>query len=79
MPIKAKILKDYLLTEMTLDLPSDVAELNTFMRSIKATAKVTILYQDGGIMGISIEQKKKTTTGESAKVRNLLNIETAEL
>jgi hypothetical protein len=78
MPIKVKNQKDYLLTEVTMDLPTSVSEIDALMRSIKASGKVVILYQDGGIMGVNVEQKKKTTPAETEKVKHLLGVTTTE-
>jgi len=79
MPTKVKTQKDYLLTEVTIELPADLAELDAIMKATKATGKIVIVYNMGGILGINVEQKTKANEGESAKVRSLLGVQTKEL
>lgn len=79
MPTKVKTQKDYLLTEVTIELPANIGEIDHLMRSTKASGKVTVLYQNGGVMGVSVEQKTKTTQTDSVKVRDLLGVETQSL
>ena len=79
MPTKVKAQKDYLLTEVTIELPANVAELDGIMRARKASGKLVVLYQDGGIVGVNVEQKKKATESESVKVRDLLKVDTKTL
>jgi hypothetical protein len=79
MPTKVKTQKDYLLTEVTIELPASVAELDAIMKATKASAKVTVLYNEGSILGINVEQKKKASDLNSGKMRDLLGVQTTSL
>lgn len=79
MPTKVKTQKDYLLTEVSIELPANLGELDAIMKATKATGKIVALYNHGGLVGVNIEQKTKTTGTESGKVRDLLGVETKSL
>jgi ABC-type hemin transport system substrate-binding protein len=79
MPIKVKTQKDSLTTEVSLELPVNLSELDAMMKSIKATGKIVVVYNQGGVLGINVEQKTKATEADSAKVRDILGIATKEL
>lgn len=74
MAIKIKIQKDYLRTEASVDLPASVAELDDLLRSIKTSGKMVVLYNEGHVQGINIEQNTKITEANSTEVRKLLGI-----
>jgi hypothetical protein len=76
MPTKVTAQADYLLTELSIERTSDLNELDAIIKSTKSTGKVTIVYNNGGRIGINIEQKTKATEGDSVKVRDILGIET---
>ncbi len=79
MSIKVKAQKDYLLTEVSIDGTANLAELDAIMKSSKATGKIVVTYNGGGVLGINVEQKTRASDGESAQVRSLLGVETREL
>lgn len=79
MATKVKTQKDYLLTEVSIELPADLAELDAIMKSTKATGKIVILYNQGGVLGINLEQKTKATDSNSVKVREILGIDTKSM
>lgn len=79
MATKVKTQKDYLLTQCTIELPANVAELDSILRTSKASGKMIVLYESGGIIGVNVEQKTKTTAVNSVKVRDLLGVETKAL
>lgn len=79
MPTKVKAQTDYLLTEVTIQLPADLSELDAIMKSTKATGKIVVVYNQGGVLGINVEQKTRATDRDSAKVRDILGVETTTL
>lgn len=79
MATKVKTQKDYLLTEVTIELPASLTELDAIMKATKATGKIVIVYNQGGILGINVEQKTKATDSNSVKVRDILGISTTYL
>lgn len=79
MPIKVKTQRDSLTTEISLELPVNLSELDQLMKTIKATGKIVVVYNQGGVLGINVEQKKKASDVQSVKVRDLLGVETTAL
>ncbi len=79
MPTKVKTQKDYLLTEVSIELPADLGELDAIMRATKATGKIVVVYNQGGILGINVEQKTRANESDSEKVRGILGVETKVL
>ena len=79
MPINIKSQVDYLLTEVSLDQTSNLADLDQIMRSTKATGKIIVSYSQGGLNGINIEQKARIKANVSDEVRQLIGIDTREI
>lgn len=79
MATKVKTQKDYLLTEVTIELPADLSELDAIMKTTKATGKIVVVYNEGGVLGINVEQKTKASESNSVKVRDILGVMTKTL
>lgn len=79
MTTKVKTQKDYLLTEVTIELPADLSELDAIMKATKATGKIVVVYNEGGVLGINVEQKTKASDSNSVKVRDILGVTTKTL
>ncbi len=74
MAIKVKVQRDYLKTEVSLDLPGSVAEADEIMRVMKSNGKMIVLYNGGHVAGINLEQNTKLSDGQSGKVRQLIAV-----
>ncbi len=74
MAIKVKVQRDYLKTEVSLDLPADVAQADEIMRSMKSNGKMIVIYNCGHVAGINLEQNTKLSDLQSEKVRQLIAI-----
>jgi len=57
--IKIKAQKVYLMTESSIDLPTDVGEVDELVRAIKTDGKMTAVYCGGTIQGVTVEQKTR--------------------
>jgi hypothetical protein len=79
MPIRIKIQKHYLRGESTVDLPADVAEVDQQLRATKATGKMVVLYNDGYIQGINIEQNCKMSEAEATDTRSRMGVRDVHL
>jgi len=79
MAIKLKVQKDYLLTEASAELPTDLNELDSEMRKTKATGKIVAVYSNGGLLGVNIEQKTRATEEESNKMRKAVGVSNRDL
>ena len=79
MAIKIKSQKDHLITETSVALPTDLNTLDQLMRSSKATGKIVAVYNQGGMLGVNVEQKQHISESVSGKVRDILGVGTREL
>ena len=71
---KIKIQKDYYLTEVSIDLPDNIGEIDELLKAIKTTGKTVIQYNQGSVQGINIEQRTKIPDSVAAEIRQLLGI-----
>lgn len=80
MPVSIKTQHDYLLTEVSVDLPCDLNDLDYLMKTSRGTGKIVAVYSEGGLLGINIEQKTKIRGGGIAhKVRELAGVVDKEI
>lgn len=79
MAIKIKVQKDFLRTEASVELPADVSQVDELLKATKTNGKMVVLYNQGFIQGINIEQNEKLSDAKSSKVRAFLDVEDAEL
>jgi hypothetical protein len=79
MAIKIKAQRDYLLTEVSIELPCDLGELEKLMKISNGSGKIVALYQEGGTTGINVEQKTKIRDGIADQVRSLIGVESKEI
>lgn len=66
---KIKSQADYLLTEVTLEMPFDVAEADDLMKAMRANGKMVVQYNGGNCPGINIEQKTRISEKIAAEIR----------
>lgn len=69
-----KIQKDYYVTEASMDLRADLAQLNQILIATKATGKMVVQYNQGSVQGINVEQRTKISDAQSTEIRPLLDI-----
>jgi hypothetical protein len=79
MPVTIKTQRDYLTTEVSVDLPCDLNDLDYLMRTSRGTGKIVAVYSEGGLLGINIEQKTKVRGPVADEVRKLVGVETKEI
>ena len=73
--MRAKIQKDFLLTEANIQLPADVADVDEMLKGAKSTARMVVLYNQGVLASINIEQRTKMSEKKSEKVRELMAVD----
>ena len=74
MAMKIKVQKDYYQTEVSLDLPADVAKVDQLLKLTRTNGKMVVLYNQGSIQGINIEQRTKISETQANEIRPLLQI-----
>lgn len=79
MAIKIKSQRDYLLTEVSIQLPCVLSELDYLLKTSRGTGKIVALYSEGGVLGVNVEQKTKIPEAVSDQVRELIGVETREM
>lgn len=86
MTVKLQSQNDYLLTEVTIDLPLDreeqgklLGEIDALMRASHGTGKVVAQYSAGGLNGINVEQRSKIRGAAADKVRQIVGVESKEV
>ena len=76
MSISIKPEKNHFLTEVVVEIPATLKEVDDLLRATKTTAQMNILYNQGGVIGIKFEQKTLMTEAQAEKVREILGIGT---
>ena len=79
MAIKIKVQRDYLLTEASVELAGNVSEVDEILKASKSNGKMVVLYNQGCIQGINVEQRTKLSDTNAEKVRQLLKLEDIDL
>jgi hypothetical protein len=74
--IKIKSQTDYLVTEVTMEAPCDLGELETLMKKTHGTGKIVGLYCGGGVSGVNLEQRTRVPERVAQKVRDLVGVDT---
>jgi hypothetical protein len=74
MAVKIKIQKDYFVTEVSVELPAHVAEWDEALRLMQANGKMVVVYNQGSVQGINIEQRLKVPETQAPEIRGLLKI-----
>jgi hypothetical protein len=74
MAIKVTVQRDYLRTEASISPHTQVSEVDELLRSTKTNGKLVVLYNEGHVQGINIEQNTKITDAKSAEVRAIVAV-----
>ena len=75
MAVKIKVQRDYLRTEASVCLPVQVSEVDELLRAAKTDGKMIVLYNNGFVQGINVEQNSKLSDTKSEEVRKLIAVE----
>jgi hypothetical protein len=79
MAIKIKVQRDYLRTEASISLPASVSDVHEVLIATKTNGKMVVLYNQGAVQGINIEQNTKISDSKSEEIRTLLDVKDKEL
>jgi len=79
MAIKIKVQRDYLLTEASIELAADVSQVDEILKASKSNGKMIVLYNQGCVQGINVEQRTKLSDAKAEKIREMLKLEDVEL
>lgn len=79
MAIEIKVQRDFLRTEASITLPANVSDVDEIMRATKTNGKMVVLYNQGYVQGINIEQNSRISEAKSEEIRQILNVDTKEI
>lgn len=79
MPINIKSQRDCLTTKVAISLPVDLNALDQLLRASKSTGHMIATYNQGGLLGVNIEQNKNLNDKVSKKIRDMADVGTKEL
>lgn len=75
MAIQIKDSHSYYVTESIIALPAEPGEVDILARSLRASGKMVVQYNMGGIQWISIEQRTKISSDTADdQIREILGI-----
>ena len=74
MAINIKVQRDYLKTEVSVDPKVSVSEVDELLKATKTNGKLVVLYNEGHVQGINVEQNTRLSEPKSVKVRELLAV-----
>ena len=74
MVIKARVQKDYYVTEVNLELPVSLSQIDGLLKGTMTTGKLVVVYNKGNIQGINIEQRTNIDNEQSSHIRPILGI-----
>jgi hypothetical protein len=76
MAIKVKAQKNYYLSEISIELPTDFNAVSELMKELKSTGRVVTTFNQGGAMMVNVEQKTKIPPSLDPQVREIIGIVT---
>ena len=74
MAVEIKVQKDYYLTEVSIELPTNVSQVDEVLRATKTNGKMVIQYNQGNVQGVNVEQRTKISESQANEIRALLGI-----
>jgi hypothetical protein len=74
MAVEIKVQKDYYLTEVSIELPTNVSQVDEVLKATKTNGKMVIQYNQGNVQGVNVEQRTKISESQANEIRALLDI-----
>ena len=72
--MKIKAQANYYETEASLELPVNVGQVHDLLIAMKTTGKMVILYNNGYVQGINLQQREKISAISDPKIKNILGL-----
>lgn len=79
MGVNVKATRSYYVTEVSIELPSNVNDIDALLKQLRANGKMVVLYSGGGTQGVNVEQRTPIPNSVDDQVRDLLNLGTKKL
>jgi hypothetical protein len=74
MAVEIKVQKDYYLTEVSIELPTNVSQVDEVLKATRTNGKMVIQYNQGNVQGVNVEQRTKISESQANEIRALLGI-----
>ena len=74
MAIRIKPERNHFLTEVVVEIPASLKDVDDLLKATRTTAQMNVLYNQGGVIGIRFEQKTSMTESQAEKVREILGL-----
>ena len=74
MAVEIKVQKDYYLTEVSIELPTNVSQVDEVLKATKTNGKMVIQYNQGNVQGVNVEELTKISESQANEIRALLGI-----
>lgn len=72
--LRIKTQTDYYVTEVTFEAPVDLGEVETIIRRSKSNSKIVAIYNNGGVIGVSVEQKRRIPEDQRVSMREMIGL-----
>ncbi len=79
MAVGIKVQRDYYLTEVSIELPADVQQVDALMKATKTNGKMVVQYNQGSVQGVNVEQRTKIPENKATEIRSILGVGETEL
>jgi hypothetical protein len=74
MAVQIKVQKDYYQTEVSVELPADIQQVNELLQATKTTGKMVVQYNQGSVQGVNLEQRTKISDAQAEEIRKILDV-----
>jgi hypothetical protein len=74
MAVQIKVQKDYYQTEVSVELPTDIQQVNELLQATRTTGKMVVQYNQGSVQGVNLEQRTKISDAQAAEIRKILDV-----
>jgi hypothetical protein len=74
MAVQIKVQKDYYQTEVSVELPADIQQVNELLQATGTTGKMVVQYNQGSVQGVNLEQRTKITEAQAEEIRKILDV-----
>lgn len=80
MSVKVKATRSYYVTEVSIDLPSDVKEIDALLKQLRSNGKMVVIYSGGSTQGMNVEQRTRIPDDSvDEQIRDLLKLGTKKI
>lgn len=72
--IRIKSQVSYYVTETCFETPASPADIDVLLRRTGSNGEVNAIYNNGGVLAVTVKQRRRVSPADDEKVRALLGI-----